>query len=85
MPIINRLPINLDNDNEYYEVLINSQAKNDKKYDNSRNYYLFSKGSTVVLQLKDGGPWTHETVVCRGDHNHNNRSYTIRVKKQDAS
>ena len=27
MPIINRLPINLDNDEEHYEVLIIRQAK----------------------------------------------------------
>ena len=27
MPIINRLPINWDNDDEYYEALINRQAK----------------------------------------------------------
>ena len=33
MPTINRLPINLDNDDEHYEMLINRQAKNDKKYD----------------------------------------------------
>ena len=31
MPIINWLPINLDNDDEHYEVLINRQANSDKK------------------------------------------------------
>ena len=56
-------------------------AKNEKKYDTTRNNDLFSKGSTVVVQWEDGGPWTHATVVGRGDHNHNNRLYTIRVRK----
>ena len=70
----------MDNDEERYEALINRQAKNDKKYDTAINYNLFSIGSTVVVvQQEDGGSWTHGTVVGRGDHNHNNRSYTIRV------
>ena len=50
MPIINRLPINLDNDDDHYEVLVNRQANNDKKYDTARNYHLFSIGSTAAVQ-----------------------------------
>ena len=49
MPIINRLTINLDNDDEHYEALLNGQAKNDKKYDTARNYGLFSIGSSVAV------------------------------------
>ena len=41
MPIINRLPINLDNNDEHYEALVNRQAKNDTKYDTARNYDFF--------------------------------------------
>ena len=37
MSIINRLLINLDNDDEHYEALVNRQAKNNKKYDTARN------------------------------------------------
>ena len=75
MPIMNRLPINLDNDDEHYEALINRQTKNDKKYDPARIFDLFSIGSTVMVQQEDGGPWTHG--IGRGDHNHYNRSYII--------
>ena len=50
MPIINRLPINMDNDDEHYEVLVNRQGKHDKKYDTARNYDLFSIWSNVVVQ-----------------------------------
>ena len=56
MPIINRLPINSDNDDEHYEVLVNRQAKHDKKYDTARNYDLFSIGPTIVVQWEVGRP-----------------------------
>ena len=49
MPIINRLPINSNNDDEHYEVLVNRQVKNNKKYNTARNYDLFSIGSTVAV------------------------------------
>ena len=47
MPIIHKLPINLDNDDVHYEVLVNRQVKENKKYDTARNYDSFSIGSTV--------------------------------------
>ena len=71
----------MDNGDEHYEALVNRQAKNGKKYDTARNYYLFSIGSTVAVQQQDGGLWLHGTVVGRGDHKHNNRSHKIRVTK----
>ena len=50
MPIINRLPITLDNDGEHYDMLVNRQTRNDKKYDSASNYASFSIGSTIVVQ-----------------------------------
>ena len=38
-------------------------------------------GWTVVVQWEDRVPWTHGTVVDKGDHNHHNRSYKIQVTK----
>ena len=81
MPIINRIPINSDNDDDHYEVLVKRQIRNNKNYDTTRNYDLFSVGSTVGVQEKDVGPWTCRTIVGVGDHNHNNRSYTIRITR----
>ena len=81
MPIMNRLPINSDNDDEHYEAVVNRQTKIDKTYDTARNYASFSIGSTVVVQQEDGGKWTDGRVFGRGDHNHSNRSYTIRLTK----
>ena len=34
-----------------------------------------------MIHCEDGGPWTHGTVVGRGDHKHNNRSYMICITK----
>ena len=35
--------------------------------------------STVAVQWEDRGPWTHGTIIGKGDHNHHNRSYKIQV------
>ena len=80
MLVVNRPPINSNNDDEYYEVLVNRQIRNDKIYDTSRIYASFSLGSTVVVQWEDGGPWTHGMVVERGDHNHSNRPCIKQIK-----
>ena len=36
-------------------------------------------GSTGAVQQEDRGPWTHGTIIGKGDHNHHNRSYNIEV------
>ena len=82
MPIINRIPINSDNDEDHYETLIKRQVRNDKNYDTARNYDIFSIGSTVAVQQEYGGPWwTHGTIVGAGSHNHSNGSYTITITR----
>ena len=68
MPIINRLSINANNEDEHFEALVNKQTRNEKNYDISRNYDSFSIGSTVA-------------VVGRDVHNHSNRSYMIRFTR----
>ena len=73
--------INSKSDDEHYEALATKQRRNNKNYDTVRSHDSFSIGSTVAVQGKDDGPWTHETVVRRDDHNHNNRSYMIRMCK----
>ena len=57
MPIINRMPINTDNDDDHYEALLKRQTRNDENYDTARNYDLFSIGSTVAVQQEDGEMW----------------------------
>ena len=54
MPILYRIAINLDNDEDHYEALVKRQARNDKNYDKARNYDLFSIGSTVPVKKRMG-------------------------------
>ena len=82
MPIINRLPVNSNNDDGYYGVLVKRQPKNNKKHNTSRNDASFPIGSTGAVQQKDSGMLTHGTVVRRGLHNHNNRPFMICITKK---
>ena len=50
MSIINRIPVNSDNDDGHYEALVKRRMRNDKNSDTAKNYDLFSIGSTVVVQ-----------------------------------
>ena len=86
MPIVNRPVINSNNsdqhkDDQHYEAVVKRQTKDDKNHDTFRNYASFPLGSTVVVQCKDGGQWTHDTVVGTADYNLNNRSYMICITK----
>ena len=80
MPRINRPPVNSNNDDEHHEALIKRHRRNDMNQDTSINYTSFLFGSTVAAHQEDGGPWTHGTVVGRGDHNHN-RLHMIHITK----
>ena len=79
MPAINRSPINEDNDEDHYEVLVARQCKTDKIYDTLREYNLIPIGSAIVVQWKDGKPWTNETVVDDGNYDHNSWSHRIHL------
>ena len=81
MPIINRALIGINNDDEHYRALVKRQMKNDKNHDPPRNYASIPTVSTIEVQCKDGGPWNHETIERKGNHNHINISYTIGVTK----
>ena len=67
MPIINRLPINSNNDDKHYGALVTRQTRNNN-YDNARNYDSFSIGK-------------HGIVIGRGNNSHNNSSYISRKSK----
>ena len=63
MPIINRIPINSDNDEDHYEALVKRQTRNDKNYDTARNYDFFSIGSIVAVQQEDGDQGPMEQLL----------------------
>ena len=50
MPVINRSPINANNDNEHYEVFVERQERADKNYDTARSCSSIPVGSTVLVQ-----------------------------------
>ena len=79
MPIINKAPVNTDNDDDHYEALVNRQMKVDKNYDTLRNYRYIPIGSTVAVQREDGGPGNYRTIVEKCDPHHNDRSYKVKV------
>ena len=81
MPIISRLSICLNNDEEHYEVPVNRQTKNYKNQGTPRNYVSILTGSTVAVQHEDRGLQTHGTIEGKGDHNHHERSYNICITK----
>ena len=58
-------------------MMINILVYYDKNYNTPRKYASVTIGSTVAVQCKHGRPWTHGTIEGNGDHNHNDRSYTI--------
>ena len=80
MPIPFTLLLNSNKDEEYYETLIYRQ-KNDQDQNTSRNYTFIPIRSTVVVQHKDCGLWSHGTIVGKDNHKHNNRSYAICITK----
>ena len=77
MPIVNRSLIHIDNDDEHHKALVQSQTNNDRDHYTPLNYTLLPIGSTAALQQVDSDRLTHGTIVVKGDHNHNNRSYII--------
>ena len=81
MPVMDRLPINIDNDDEHHKTLMHRQGKNDCGKDTSKIFTSIPIGSTVVVQKEDGGLWTHGTVVNKGDHSYHDKSYKIQVTK----
>ena len=78
---MDRPPINIDNDEEHHKTLIHKQSKNYWGNDTSKIFMSIPIVSTIAVQWEDGGPWTHGTVVDKGNHNHHNRSYKIQVTK----
>ena len=62
-------------------MLIIRQKRNDKDKCTSKNFVSLPIGSAVVVQCKDGGPWTHGMIQGKGNHNHHDRSHNICITK----
>ena len=79
LPKMNREPINITADHEYYEILIACQDKYLKGDNTCIESHSFPIGSTVAVQLKNGGPWTYGIVEEVNYTDNNGQSYIIRV------
>ena len=56
-----------------------SQGKKKDNNDNTTTLSHIPLGSTVAVQRKDSGLWTHGIVVNTGHHNHHDRSYIVQL------
>ena len=79
MPVVNRKPVNVDNDDEHHIKIMHKQHKKDTNNDASQVFVSIPIGSTVAVQQEERGLCTHGTIVGKGDHNHHNQSYKIQV------
>ena len=73
MPLINRPPVSIDNDDEHRKVIIKKANKNDKDKDTLKIFVSLPMGCTVVVQQEDEGLWTHGRIKGNGNHNHHDR------------
>ena len=73
MPVMDRQPVNIDNDDEHHKNLMHRQGKNDQDNNTSKIFMSIPIESTVAVQSEDGGSWTHGTVVGKGNHSQHNR------------
>ena len=80
MPVVDRKPVSVDNDDVHHRKLIHRQSKNNTNNGTSQVFVSIPIGSTVVVQQEDGGPWTHGMIVGKGNHNHHNQSYNVQVR-----
>ena len=65
MHVIDRKPVNVDNDDDHHIKLIHRQSKNDTKNDASQVFVSIPIGLTVAVQWEDGGLWTHGKILGR--------------------
>ena len=77
MLVLDCKPIGQDCDDDHHSKLVNRQGKNDN--DTSPAFQNIPIGSAVAVQHEDGRPWTHGTVVNRGNHNHHDRPCVIQL------
>ena len=77
MPVLDQKPVGEDYDDKHHSKLLDKQHKNND--DASLIFASIPIGSAVVVQQKDGRPWTHGTIVNTGDHNHHDHAYIIQL------
>ena len=77
MPVVDQKPIGQDCDDDHHMKAVERHRKNDN--DTSPVFSNIPIGSAVAVQHEDSSPWTHGTVVSKGNHNHHDRSYVVQL------
>ena len=77
MPVLDCKPLVKDCDDDHHAKLAERQQKNNN--DTSAGFPCIPIGSAVAVQQEDGRLWSHGTIVGTGDHNHQDKSYTIQL------
>ena len=54
MPVVNRKPVSVENDDKHHKKLMHRQGKNDTNNDAAQVFVSIPIGSTVVVQWEDG-------------------------------
>ena len=72
MPVIDRKPIDRDNDDEHHSKLVHRQHKNNINNNASPVFTSIPIGLSVVVQHEDGGLWIHKQLLGSEDYNHHN-------------
>ena len=67
----------MNSDDDHYETLLERETEADKNYDTLRNYISIPIASTSAFQRQDGRPWSHGTIMDKGDQIHNDQSYNV--------
>ena len=53
MPVIDKKPVSVDDDDKHHKKIMHRQSKNDTKNDPSQAFVSILIGSTVVVQRED--------------------------------
>ena len=74
IPIVDCKPIRQDCDDNHHHKLVDRQQRN-----NNDASPVFAYIPTEMVQQEDGRLWTHGMITGTGNHNHQDRSYTIQL------
>ena len=82
LPQMNRVPININNDDAQYEALKVQQSKYIKDNDTHKDLFSFPIGSTVAIKHEDSGLLMPEVIKEANNSDYNMGSYIVRLMKQ---
>ena len=71
----------INHKDEYYRALKSRQEAYIKNNDSCKNSTIFSSGSTVAIQMEDGGSWVYGKIIEGNNKGQQGWSYWVQVTK----